>query len=171
METQLLRPKIKTELTAPDWLAEVVALISLVALILIPILNYNNLPATIPTHFNAVGVPDGYGGKGTLWLLPVIGFFMYLMMTVVQLFPQIYNYPVEITEENAPRQYRNAVRLIRTLKTLIIILFTFLSYKTVQTAAGTAAGLGKAFLPVFLLVTFGTVAFYIAWSLNNRHSS
>ena len=134
-------------------------------------MNYGNLPDTIPTHFNAAGQPDGYGGKGTLWLLPATGMFMYLMMTIIEQFPQIYNFPVEITEENAERQYRNAVRLIRTLKTVVLLIFTFLSFKTIETATGKALGLGKAFLPVFLLITFGVVIFYIVKSVNSRDNS
>ena len=37
---------------------------------------YNNLPQTIPTHFNLQGKPDGYGDKSTL-------IFTTIMMTVV----------------------------------------------------------------------------------------
>jgi uncharacterized membrane protein len=165
------RPKIKLRRSASDWLIDFVAFAFLVILIAIPVINYGSLPETIPVHFNASGQPDGYGGRGTLWLLPAIGLFMYLMMTIIEQFPQIYNYPVEITEENAEKQYRNAVRLIRTLKTIILLVFTFLSFKTIETATGKAQGLGKAFLPVFLLITFGVVIFYIVKSVNSRYSS
>jgi uncharacterized membrane protein len=171
MDTNTTRPKIKISRTAADWAVDIIAFAFLVALIAIPAMNYGGLPDTIPTHFNAAGQPDGYGGRGTLWMLPSIGCFLYILMTIVEQFPQIYNYPVEITEENAERQYRNAVRLIRLLKTLILIIFSFISYKTIQTATGGSAGLGKAFLPVFLLTTFGIIIFYIVKSLNSRDSS
>jgi hypothetical protein len=43
-------------------------------------------------------------------------------------------------------------------------MFSFISYRTIQTALGKETGLGKTFLPVFLIVTFGVVIifFFIA---------
>jgi uncharacterized membrane protein len=171
MDIKTIRPKIKISRTATDWAIDFIAFAFLAALIAIPSMNYSSLPDTIPSHFNAAGQPDDYGGKGTLWMLPATGLFFFILMTIVEQFPQIYNYPVEITEENAERQYRNAVRLIRLLKTLILIIFSFLSFKTIQTAAGKSSGLGKAFLPVFLLITFGIIIIFIVKSLNSRDSS
>jgi uncharacterized membrane protein len=171
METKTNRPKIKITRTATDWMIDLIAFAFLVALIGIPAMNYSSLPDTIPMHFNAAGQPDGYGGRGTLWMLPATGLFLYILMTIIEQFPQIYNYPVEINEENAERQYRNAVRLIRLLKTVVLIIFSFLSFKTIQTATGKSSGLGKAFLPVFLLITFGIIIIYIVKSMNSRDSS
>lgn len=171
MDQKTIRPRIKISRTAADWAIDFIAFAFLVALVAIPAINYNSLPDSIPTHFNAAGQPDDWGGRGTLWLLPATGLFFFILMTIVEQFPQIYNYPVEITEENAERQYRNAVRLIRVLKTVILMIFSFLSFKTIQTATGSASGLGKAFLPVFLLMTFGIILIYIVKSLNSRDSS
>jgi hypothetical protein len=125
----------------------------------------------IPVHFNAAGLPDGFGSKSTLWILPLTAVFLYLLLTVLEAFPNIYNFPVKITPGNAFIQYRLATRLIRILKTILLILFSFISYKTIKTATGDTTGLGKAFLPVFLLITFGVIIIYIVHSLNNRQSS
>ena len=133
--------------------------------------NKKNLPERIPTHFNIAGEPDGYGSKSTLWILPVTAVIMYIGMTILELFPHIYNYPVEITPENAVRQYRIATRLIRILKTIIAILFSFLSYQTIKTALGITGGLGKVFLPVSLLITFGVIIIYVVGSLNNHYNN
>ena len=53
---------------------------------------------------------------------------------------------------------------------LILIIFSFISFQTIRTATGGAEGLGKAFMPVFLLLTFGVIIIYIVRSLNNRQS-
>jgi uncharacterized membrane protein len=169
MENKNFRPKIKIKRTTADWVTDFIAFSLLVILIAIPIIYSGSLPEKIPTHFNAAGEIDDYGSKSTLWMLPVMGFIMYIGMTILEGFPHIYNYPVEITEENAPIQYRLATRLMRILKTVILFIFSFISYKTIDAAMGKAGGLGKAFLPVFLLITFGTIAIYLARSLNNRY--
>jgi uncharacterized membrane protein len=165
------RPRIKLKRSSLDWILEFVAFAFLVILITLPLIYLKNLPETIPVHFNAAGLPDGYGSRSTLFLLPVTGIFMYLLMTILEAFPHIYNFPVVITTENAPVQYRIATRLIRILKTVILITFSFISFQTIKTATGGAAGLGKAFFPVFLLLTFVPIIFYLVKSLNNRQSS
>jgi uncharacterized membrane protein len=163
-------PKVKLKRTSLDWVIEVAGFSFLVVLIALPLIWYNKLPDTIPVHFNAAGEPDGYGGRATLWILPVTGLFMWLLFTVLEAFPQVYNFPVKITPENIVTQYRMATRLIRILKSVILIIFSFISFQTIKTATGGASGLGKAFLPVFLLITFGVIIIYLARSMNNRES-
>jgi uncharacterized membrane protein len=171
MENKDPRPRIKIKLTLPDWITEFIAISFLIILIALPLIYYNSLPDRIPVHFNGAGFPDGFGSKSTLWILPITAVFLYILITVLEAFPHIYNFPVKITTGNAATQYRLATRLLRILKTVLLILFSFMSYKTIRTATGDSAGLGKAFLPVFLLITFGVVIVYIVHSLNNRQSS
>jgi uncharacterized membrane protein len=171
MENKYPQPSIKIRHTTFDWITEFIAFSFLIILFAIPLIYYNGLPDRIPVHFNGAGVPDGYGSRSTLWILPLTGAFMYLLFTIIEAFPQIYNFPVKINPENALTQYRLATRLIRILKAVILILFSFISYQTIRTATKNAEGLGKAFLPVFLLITFGVIVVYIVMSLNNRHSS
>jgi uncharacterized membrane protein len=169
VKTSKNQPNIKISRTTIDWVLEFVALAFLLILISLPLIFSGNLPEKIPVHFNLAGEPDGYGTRFTLWLLPLTGFIIYMGMTILESFPHIYNYPVEITPENIVTQYRFATRLIRVLKTGMLILFAFLSYKTIKTALGSTPGLGKAFLPVTLILTFGIVIIYFVRSLNSRH--
>lgn len=168
-ENKKTMPKIKIRRTTFDWFIELIAFLFLIFQIILPLIYYNHLPDSIPVHFNGAGQPDGYGSRSTLWILPATSLFLYLLMTILEAYPYIYNFPVEITPENAVTQYTLAIRLIRILKTVLLIIFSFLSYKTITTATGETAGLGKAFLPVFLILTFGIVIIYIVRSLNNRY--
>lgn len=162
------RPRIKIGLTSTDWLIEFLGLSFLVVLILLPIIYFGDLPGKIPTHFKGSGMPDGYGSKSTLLLFPAIGFILYFLLTIISLYPHIFNFPVKITPQNAEVQYRLAIRLLRVLKTLILMMFAFICYQTIRTAMGITTGLGKVFLPVFLLLTFGVVVLYFVQSMNNR---
>jgi uncharacterized membrane protein len=164
------RPKIKVPRTSLDWVIDFTGFVFMVILVAIPLIFSKDLPERIPVHFNLAGEPDGYGTKLSLWILPLTGAVTYIGMTILELFPYLFNYPVEITPENALTQYRFGTRLIRILKTVIVLLFSFISYQTIKTALGTSSGLGKAFLPIFLSVTFGSIIVYFVVSLNNRHS-
>jgi uncharacterized membrane protein len=164
-----IRPKIKVERTRLDWVIEFVAFVFLIILVSLPLIFFNDLPERVPVHFNIEGEPDDYGTRFSLLLLPVTGLVMYLGMTILEGYPHIYNYPVQITHENALNQYRLATRLIRILKSVILLIFSFITFRTIQTALGEGIGLGKAFLPVFLLVVFGTIIIYFVQSLNKRN--
>jgi uncharacterized membrane protein len=164
-----VRPKIKIERTRLDWVIEAMAFVFLIILVSLPLIFFNDLPERVPVHFNIAGEPDDYGTRFSLLLLPVTGLVMYLGMTILEGYPHIYNYPVQITYENALNQYRLATRLIRILKSVILLIFSFITFRTIQTALGEGIGLGKAFLPVFLLVVFGTIIIYFVQSLNKRN--
>jgi len=162
------RPIIKIALKRKDYILEAVALIAIIGLITIPFIYYQQLPDIIPNHFNAKGKPDSYGSKAVIWLYPTIGLLLYLGLTAVSRIPHRFNYPVKITEENAYYQYKNAVKLTRTIKLFCALIFLYLTHKTVTTALGDEAGLGAYFLPLFLGLIFTTLAVYVVNAVRNK---
>lgn len=158
------RPKLKIELSPADKMVEIAGWFSVAGIWMLTLLNYNSLPDIIPVHFNGAGAPDSFDTKQNILALPVILTLMFLGMSVLNLFPHIFNYPAKVTKENALKQYINATRLIRYLKLSIVILFGFIVYATIQTAKGQADGLGYWFLPTTLLLTFGPLAWFIVKS-------
>ena len=50
--------------------------------------RYAQLPAEIPSHYNFYGEIDGYGSRGTLWIMPVIGILCDALMLAVSFFPR-----------------------------------------------------------------------------------
>lgn len=162
------RPKLKIELDTSDWVIEIVGAFFMILMVGFPIYYFNELPETIPRHFNAAGEPDGFSQKNIIWILPAIGVVMYIGMFFLNKFPHIFNYPSEITIENAERQYRIATKLMRTLNMLISASFFYIGYSTIQTALNKQDGLGTLFLPVFLLGIFGTIGSYMYFALKKN---
>jgi multisubunit Na+/H+ antiporter MnhB subunit len=64
-------------------LAEVVAFASVVFLVGVTVKNYPNLPETIATHFGLRGEPNGWGPRGVVLVMPVIGVFLFLTLTAL----------------------------------------------------------------------------------------
>jgi hypothetical protein len=58
--------------------------------------------------------------------------------------------------------------MIVALKAEIILLFAYLQQQTIQVALGKAEGLGIAFLPIFLILIFGTVGIYFVKAYQAR---
>ncbi len=162
------RPVIKLEWTFIDRILEITGWVAMVGIWILTIVNYPGLPDTIPTHFNALGQVDGYGGKGTLLILPLIVTLVVVGLTILNRFPAIFNFPVKITHENAQKQYTNATRFIRYLKLVIALIFGFIAFNAVQNAQGKAEGLGIWVLPLMLGLIFIPLIIYIGWSFKNK---
>ena len=126
---------------------------------------WSDLPATVPTHFAASGVPDGWGPRKALWLLPGIGLVSYFGLSALALIPHRLNFVVAITAENAERQYLIARQLLLGIKLSISILFGVVLWGSVQVAQGRAAGLGIEVVWVILAFLGFTVLASIVASI------
>lgn len=162
------RPNIHIPLTNLDRIVEIIGWCVLVAVWYLTISHYSTLPDTIPIHFNAAGKADGFGGKISILLLPGISTILFIGLTALNRRPQVFNYPTEITVDNAAPQYTNAMRLIRYLKTIIVIIFGLIDYKTIQNANGKADGLGAWFLPLTLVAIFLPILLYVVPMLKSN---
>jgi uncharacterized membrane protein len=163
------RPKMKLALKTVDKIFEIVGWGFIIMIWVLTITSYSNLPETIPTHYNGAGQADGFGGKATILTLPLIATILFIGLTVLNKFPQVFNYPTEITQDNAFRQYIYATRLIRYLKLIIVFILGLIEFKTIQNANGEADGLGVWFLPLTMGVIFIPMIYFILnhSSLNN----
>jgi uncharacterized membrane protein len=155
------RPKIKIQPTKIEWVLELIGLLGIIFTVVITVTSYNDLPDSIPRHFNALGQPDGFSRKPILFILSAVTLVTYLIMTIGLKFPHVFNYPLEITEENAERQYRNATLMMRVIKTIIVVMFGYLTYATIQIGLGEMQGLGTWIIPTMLTLVLGTVGYFV----------
>ncbi|HEX9059342.1 MAG TPA: DUF1648 domain-containing protein [Clostridia bacterium] len=156
----MARPKLRLPLSPVEKVIQVVSATGLAGIIIMLFTSWPSMPDKIPNHFGPSGGVDSWGGKGILFLLPIIMTFMYGLLTIIERIPHLYNYMCEITEENAEFQYRNARMMLTLLKIEIIFLFGYIEWQMMCTGLGKSTGLGIGFLPVYLLILFGTVGFF-----------
>lgn len=162
------RPKIKLQLTTTDKFLEVLGWMAVLTIWLLVITNYSKLPGTIPTHYNGSGQADGFGGKASILILPMIATVLFVVMTILNRFPHVFNFPTNITKDNALRQYTNATKMIRYLKLTIVLTFGFIAFKTIQNASGQSTELGAWFLPFTLGLTFFPIIYFVVKSLKMK---
>ena len=95
---------------------------------------------------------------------------MYLFLTILNRYPHKFNYPFDITEQNAEAQYHLARLMVQALKAEVIWIFVYNQWITIKGAMGKEMGLGTAFLSISLLLVFGTIGVYIwrAFRVNSR---
>jgi uncharacterized membrane protein len=126
------RPRLKIDLTTTDKILEILGWTSIPLVWVITTINYSQLPDIIPTHFNGFGNADGFGSKISILMLPLIATVLFLLLSFLNRFPHVFNYPFNITTENAYKSYRNATRLIRLIKLIVVIVFGIIVLKVVH---------------------------------------
>lgn len=124
------RPKIKLVPTPLEKIAEGMTTgVLLIHLIVIAIV-YSSLPPTIPTHYGLDLKADGFGPKATILMLPTIHLIITCLLFWLNRKPHIFNYPVEVTDENAEKLYKSATQMLRILNLTVSVIFLSISLKT-----------------------------------------
>ena len=162
------RPRIKLQLNQTDKILEIVGWISVVGIWALPLINYSILPEIIPIHFNGAGKANGFGNKTHIFILPIISTLLFIGLTILNKHPHIFNYPSQITKENAVHQYTNATRMIRVLKLVIVVLFGLIVFRKIQIVNGHADGLGTWFLPLTMGMIFIPMLYFLIKSLKKK---
>lgn len=148
--------KMKIRRTIPDRILEAISLLVIIGTTLYLIAGWDSFPERIPAHYNAAGEIDRWGGKGELIFLPVMMWILYIGITVLQQFPQIWNTGVQVTQENRERVYRTLMYMVETLKLLVAAVFSFLSVYSM-----TGENLPAWFLPAFICAVFADLIFWL----------
>lgn len=111
------RPRIKLKLSPIDLAIELVSIICLLFLI--------GLSLAISLYSQNFTIP--INGYGSVWFFAAKGLFVYSGLTILSRFPHVFNYPVEVSLENAGQLYRSATILLRLVKMLLMLFFAFFS--------------------------------------------
>lgn len=162
------RPRIEVKLTPADKILEILGWIAVFGIWTLTLIHYFDLPEIIPTHYNGIGKVDGFGNKANILTLPIVSTVLFVGMTILNKYPHLFNYPSQITDENALRQYTNATRMIRFLKFTIVLIFGLIVFKTIENVNGNADGLGSWFLPLTFGLIFAPMAYYLTKSLQTK---
>lgn len=158
------RPKIKIPRTFLENILDIAAIILFIAGAANIIMQWSSIPGTVPIHFNGAGEPDGWGSKNNLWILLVIGSLMWVLLTILEKYPHVYNY-LFLTDENTERQYKNGRLMLNVIKNEILLFFVYMSWVSTGVAKGESDGLGLWILPIFIITITASIAFFIVRSI------
>ena len=146
-----------------DRIAEVLAVLILLAATIFVLINWKDMPELIPSHYDFKGQVDAYGGRGILIFTMVMGWVLVLSMIVISRFPSAWNTGVERTPANAAVVNRIIKDMLNVMEAGMAILF---SYMMIVPAMGIAMGVW--FMPVFLIIIFGTIIITVVRFIRNR---
>lgn len=162
------RPLIKIENDLYNILLDLTCGILLIISTTKVLTNWIKLPLIIPSHFNFAGEVNGFGNKNFILILPSVMIFLFITFTILEKFPNRFNYPIKINYANAEIQYKLAVKLLKITKVEVLIIFTYLSNAIINSAIERRLTLNKMFLPIILISIFLTMAVYIYKAIKNK---
>jgi len=116
------------------------------------LLSYNDLPATIPVHWNFYGKPDSFQSKELTFMIPSISLVIFILSQALSNYPHKYNYPVKITHNNAKFQYILVRKFQRSLIAGISLLLFVVSIITLSAINNTDQSLST--LSILIIVGF-----------------
>ena len=138
-------------------LPDMIAIIGLIAMFGSVAIFWSQLPAQVPTHFGVSGPPNSHGTKGSIWVLPIVGFLLYCFLTLISRIPMGFNYPFDATAEMRTRLQPLTLELVGWLKAEVVWTFAWLNWTVLQISFGRSSGLS----PAFPVVTLGAVVLTI----------
>ncbi|MFL0352299.1 DUF1648 domain-containing protein [Xanthomarina sp. GH4-25] len=144
------RPKIQIPLAPIDKTLIALTVLGIICMFVFTFTSYPNLSETIPTHFNAKGEADAYGKTINIWILPFVSLLITTLLFIINRFPHIHNYMVNITEENALKNYRLSTRTVRVINFFVMLLLLYIQYVMLQAGMGKETSLGVWLLPIVI---------------------
>lgn len=165
---QKQRPKLVVPVTRLERGLNGITLLILMGTIVYIFMQWTYLPSHMPIHFNAKGEADGWGSRRVLLIIPAFSLLLYIGLAKLARYPHLYNYPIEITEQNAESQYVMARQLICWMKLEVIMLFGYIEWSTIRAAQDLSSEMGVWLLPIIFFVLFGTLAIYFIRALKGK---
>lgn len=158
------RPKLKLAKTRFEIIFDSITVIAFFLSIIYLVNQWTVLPNEIPAHYNIAGEVDRWGSKWEMLIMPIIAMLMWLSMTVLEKYPHVYNY-MNLRKDNVREQYMNARLMLNVIKNIVVLLFVYITWNSVQVALEKSASLGSSFVFIFLGALFIPLMFFIIRSL------
>ena len=140
---------------------EVIALLGLLFAIAVVGDFYSRLPERIATHFNAEGIANGFGGRATLWVLVGISVLLYAILSAINWVPRIVSLKRPLAPEQEKMVLAESMAMVGWIKAAVCWMFAYICLAMVRNGMGLQVGLGTWFIPMTLVVVFGTCVLYL----------
>jgi uncharacterized membrane protein len=140
---------------------ELVALAGLVFAVAVVWDFYSRLPERIATHFNAEGMANGFGARSTLWVLVGIAVLLYVTLSAIEGVRGVVNLKRPLAPDREKIALQESMAMVGWIKAEVCWMFAYICLAMVRNGMGLQVGLGWWFLPVTLVVVFGTCAVYM----------
>lgn len=122
------RPELHIRWNKLDYVFEIITLIGVTVIWGITFwFDYADTYQLIPTHYDIQGNATSYDDGSSLFFNSIFVTASYLLLSWLAKYPHKFNYPSDITSENAYNAYKAGARLVRSLKFSVVFIFLLIS--------------------------------------------
>ena len=121
------RPRIQIQQTSTDRWLDGVSYLLLIFLIVYPVHLYSIIPGPKAVQDDLAQQLYPLKSKALILMLPALGGFLFIMLTILLRFPHIYNYPEKVTEQNVLSLYTAGVRFMRIMRIWVLFIFILIN--------------------------------------------
>jgi len=119
---------------------KIISFLLLIFIWIFTILNFKNLPETIPIHYSFDGTPDGFGSRSTIWCETGLATILLLFLIYVSKKP---NFPLLNIPQNIKDNPILTEFVVSVLLLIIMLIFADINYESIQNALGKTKGLSS----------------------------
>jgi len=146
------------------WLI-ILHLVLILCVWILPLMMIQELPDTVPVHFDAHGNPDSYATKTSfsLWILPVMATVLGMLVLILIRFPKLFNHPRRREVAKLPEHLRPQVYAILIEMMLVVFICMDILMFVIEYGALTSARTGhlSQSVPLILVIAFFPLALLI----------
>ncbi len=118
--------------TIVNRILNILCLLVLIGITIYLIIRWNSMPKLIPTHFDFAGNVDSYGDKCSILIIPIMSWVLYILITVIEMFPAVWNTGVKVTEQNKFRVYAILRLMLDIIKLIVVVSFAYITICSVE---------------------------------------
>jgi hypothetical protein len=148
-------------LTSFDKIIEAIGVLSLIACCMVPVMFYYELTEQIPVHFDFAGIPDDYGSRSRILILPLVAIIIYSLFFLKHRFQHLITYPIPVTPENRFKLLALTYQMFRMIRVSVALLFFVLIVSTVQVGLGESKRASVYYVIYFLLAIAAIIGIYM----------
>jgi len=158
----MTRPKLKIEKCILDKTIEILSFLLIVFSAVVLGFYYNQLPERVLIDFNWPSKDEnGFAAKGLLWTSPIICGIIVIAIYKLNQYPWVFNYPSEITEENAEYNYKMATKMLRIIGLIIALLCFVLTVTAILKGLGNTIRYEHYLMPLFPVLLIGIPVLFV----------
>ncbi len=169
-------------MSAPTRVLLAAILLVVATLLIFSAVAYSDLPARIPTHFNAAGTPDAFGPRASWWLLPIIGVVSTASIIGTTLMlprrPDLLNLPAkrEIlalhreAQIAVVRQAQPGLLLCGLMAASVFLLLQYATWEVAHGRAGVGVGSLVVIVPIVALATIPAIMLPVSRELRRQQA-
>lgn len=113
--------------TIMNKIINILCLLMLVGMTVYLIVKWKDIPNLVPAHYNIAGEVDRFDDKISILICPIMGWMLYILITVIECFPRVWNTGVKVTEKNRRSVYAILRAMIDSIKLVMVFIFLYLT--------------------------------------------